>query len=600
MRYRRFKLISTVLSILLGAILLVVSLFAYQLGMDNNPTPGRLRKVMALVGIFFLLAPLLALGVSRLEDKLHLGRKLSAKWHSLMARLPLHDPEVGTKTSVGRFFHSNDLFWAAVGVILVFIVSLWYMTSGTLTRFTPYSNYFDLEADGFLAGKTSLAVEPPAELAQLSDPYDWKSREGIHYIWDASYYQGKYYIYWGPVPALVASIAKAIHPGVVEDQYLLLFFTTGLSIFLALILGALRKKYFPSVPAWLLSIFILVGGLSTPVFWLINRPHVYETAIASCQFFYIMGLYGLIKGLTADRKAWGWFLLAGFGLGAAVASRMTVMFSVFFVVGVTLFVLIKKWLKQRSTWESILCLFIPLVIFACGLAWFNYTRFGSITESGLRFQLTGEALPEDFRQLFSLRYVIPNIYLTLFQPYQFDSHAFPFFFATADNSWTAIIHLPEHYYYAEQITGILCSIPFFWMLILPLVGILKKGWLWVKEAPVTPARYGKPTLPTSIWWLLFGSFLVGFIVNMLYVFATMRYLADIVPQLVIITSLLIMRILERTSVTKAERTLVLVLVVFFALFTITISLLINFSSWDERFSDNNPALFNQIVNIFQK
>ena len=598
MRYRRFKLISTLLFLLLGAAVLTVALFAYQLGLDNNPTPGRLRKVMALVGVLFLLAPLLIFGLSRLEARFHLAQKLSAKWRSLIARLPLRDPEAANKTKVGRFFNSNDLFWAALGVILVFVVSLWYMTSGTMTRFTPYSNYFDLEADGFLAGQTSLVVQPPAELAQLSDPYDWKAREGIPYIWDASYYQGKYYLYWGPVPALVASIVKAVHSGVVEDQYLLLFFTTGMSVFLALILVYFRKKFFSSVSAWVATFFILTCGLSTPVFWLINRPHVYETAIASGQFFLLMGFYGLIRGLTAERKAWGWFLLAGFGLGAAVASRMTIMFSVFFVVGVTLVVLVRKWIKQRSTWGSIFCLLMPLAIFAFGLAWFNYTRFGSITESGLRYQLTGEALPDNFKELFSIRYVIPNLYLTLFQPYHFDPQAFPFFNATADNSWTAIIHLPEHYYFAEQVTGIFCSIPFFWILILPLVGVLKKGWRWVKEAPASPAKKEKTALSSSIWWLLSGAFLVGFIVNMFYVFATMRYQADIVPQLIIITSILIMQILERSKNSKVGRGLVLALVVLLGLSTIIISLLINFSSWDERFSENNPALFNQIVHFF--
>jgi hypothetical protein len=78
---------------------------------------------------------------------------------------------------------------------------------------TPYTRYYDRQADAFLAGSLSLLEKPPAELLALANPYDYHNREGLGYLWDASLYRGKYYLYWGPVPALVAAGVKLNPPG---------------------------------------------------------------------------------------------------------------------------------------------------------------------------------------------------------------------------------------------------------------------------------------------------------------------------------------------------------------------------------------------------
>ena len=593
MRIRRFKIISTILAILLGLTALALSLFAYQLGLDNNPTPGRLRKLLAVLGVLVMLSPLLALLLWRLEKRFHWGSSFSNKIKKLDARS--NAKKVTDTTPARRFFNSNIAFWATLGVVVVFLVTLWYITNGTMIHFQGYSNYYDLQANAFLAGQTSLLEEPTPELAALPNPYDWKARTGIHFVWDASYYHGKYYLYWGPVPALLAALVKAINPMEMQDQYLLLFFISGLTIITAVLLADLRKRYFPSAPAWTLTFFILVGGLCTPVFWLVNRPNVYETAIAACQFFLVMGIYAVIQGLHARTGQWKWLMWAGLSLGTAVGSRTTVVFSVFFIVGVTLFVLVKQWLKSHPSWKEMMGLLIPLALFACGLAWFNYARFGSIFESGMRYQLTGEALPKDMSQLFALRYIIPNTYLALLQPYEFKAHSFPFFIATTDNSWTRIIRMPAHYYFAEQVTGILYTIPLLWMLVVPFIALLRKEWRWVKEVP---AERDESQLPGWIWTLLAGTFGVAYLTDAMFVMTTMRYLADFTPLLVILTSLLIMLALQRSRRSRIARVLLLAVLVILSLFTIVISLFINFTCGDRRIQHENPILYEKIVTFF--
>ena len=120
-----------------------------------------------------------------------------------------------------------------------------------MTVWVPYSNYFDLQADGFLAGKLSLLEKPPAALLALENRYTSKKHATISYIWDASLLKGSYYLYWGPVPALMAAVVKLFHPAwIIEDQYLIFFSISGLAIVLAALFYWLQTRYLPKIPGW--------------------------------------------------------------------------------------------------------------------------------------------------------------------------------------------------------------------------------------------------------------------------------------------------------------------------------------------------------------
>jgi hypothetical protein len=303
--------------------------------------------------------------------------------------------------------------------------------------------------------------------------------------------------------------------------------------------------------------------------------------------------------LNSTSRPWKWLLLAGIALGASVGSRTSIVFTVFFIVGLTLFILYKNKTARRIKILSTISLFVPLILFASGLAWFNFARFGSPFETGIRYQLTGDALPDDLSQLFAVRYIIPNTYLSLLQPFKFTPHDFPFFIATTDNSWTRIIRLPRDYYFAEQITGILCTIPFLWFLVIPIIQAIKKGWRWVKEAPsVSRISSGDPT-PKWLWSLLIGASFIAFATNMMFVMTTMRYLADFTPLLILFTSLIVMCETEHARFSKVIRIFLLIALIVLSLTTIIISLLINFTCGDRRIQNNNPVLYEKIVQFFE-
>ena len=243
---------------------------------------------------------------------------------------------------------------------------------------------------------------------------------------------------------------------------------------------------------------------------------------------------------------------------------------------------------------------MPISVFAIGLAWFNFARFGSILESGLRYQLTGTALPEDFRLLFSTNYFLPNAYLALFKPLTFDSSDFPFLFVNGaiKETFPRFIHLAPNYFYGERIVGALVSIPFLWALLLPLITVIKKGVDRLKKNPLKAEISQIKTVPSWLMLLLVGTAATLFITLMLYVMSTLRFLVDIVPVFMLLAGIACWQFLSNLDGKPGWKRLFLFVLILLCISTIVISLFLAFQSENQLFDNNNPGLYNKIELFF--
>ena len=150
MRYKIFKIVATIFSELAGVACLVVAFFAFQLGLDNNITLGMIRKILAGVGGFLVALPLLIFFFSRFirhNQPAGLVYQKTSRWAQWFKSANSVNPENETKSRISTFFNEKPLFWSAVGMLIVLLCSVWYMTSGLMIHFRGYSNLFDLQAD---------------------------------------------------------------------------------------------------------------------------------------------------------------------------------------------------------------------------------------------------------------------------------------------------------------------------------------------------------------------------------------------------------------------------------------------------------------------
>jgi hypothetical protein len=602
MRYTRLKKIAIILLAFAGLLMLLLAIFAYNLKLDNNPAMGAQRKALALAGLACLAFAAAWLASGRLA-------RLFAPVHSLLQRLNASASQLPllkglrngfqrlADSAPGRLLKRHPAAWAGLGALLVMLVSYWYITSG-LWSWLPYTRYFDRQADAFLAGSLALLEKPSPQLLALANPYDYHNRAGIGYLWDSSLYHGHFYLYWGPVPALLAAAAKLIHPGQVEDQHLVMFFLAGLTLMLAALLHWLRKTFFPEAPAWTLLPLTLAGGLSAPLLWLVNRPSVYETAIAGGQFFLILGLYAALRGLAAPSGT-GWLVLTGLAWGASVGCRINDAAAVLWLVALTCLYLIYRSKRSLNWFILALCMGLPLLAWAGGLAWYNLARFGSLLETGHRYQLTGPALPADYSLVASPLYILPNLYNYLLRPLFYSWREFPFVYAPniKEGMWPSFIRLPEHYYYGEPVAGIFAVVPFFWLLILSLLQPLRAAWDWAHERNTTPTASIHPLLPWVCWFVA-GALLVSLFSLSFFISSTMRYLADLVPLLTVLSGLSLWSALEFLRERPGWRRLLQAALLVLALLSLIIGLFASFRVSGQRFESSNPALIHALARFF--
>ena len=482
-----------------------------------------------------------------------------------------------------------------IGMAFVIAIYIWFISFGSWTNWNNTSNYYDQLASAFTHGSLSLEKKVNPALLALENPYNPAERDGIDYPLDFSLYQGKYYLYFGPTPALLLAIFKFFGLGNTGDQYLVFISISGMFIFQSLLLIELRKQFFQELPDWMLLTCILFGGLISPFIWMLTEARLYEVADASGQFFFLAGLYFNLCGLRKDAPIPGQFLLGSslwaFSIGARITEVLPIGFLAVMIMLLSVHNLIKtKWVKKNIV--SIASLVLPLLIGFALLGWYNWARFGSIFETGFSYELTSPYLQKYMKVIFSPIYILPNLYDYWIAPPKV-LNIFPFFEPIRGKSplLFPFITLPE-IYNERPMAGILFNIPFILFAGVSVTSIL---------LPQVEIKEIKSHLNYSLKWLLvglLGAFLFGFTPIVSYFWVAPRYLADFSPALVILSILgfwLGYRYLARWAM---GRRIYLLGGIFLMFASVVMSNLLVFGIRASIYQAVNPMLWNQLGSFF--
>ena len=249
--------------------------------------------------------------------------------------------------------------------------------------------------DAFLAGQVSLLTEPDPLLETLENPYDIDARNSVglyadgQYRMDVSYYNGKYYCYFGPVPSLLLFVPYTLATGqYLQTAWGCLFFAIVAAVFMAAAVEAFVKRYYGRLPYGYLFLGNLILWFSSGLLWNLRRPLFYELAILSSAAFVALGFYMMITAIEEERLS-AWRLAAGcLSLALAVGCRpLSILYSLAIVP--VLWVQYRKYRKERETViRAALAVGLPYLITGGLLAWYNLARFGSLTEFGVTYQLS--------------------------------------------------------------------------------------------------------------------------------------------------------------------------------------------------------------------
>lgn len=245
-------------------------------------------------------------------------------------------------------------------------------------HFVPIPNHYPLLAKAFLKGQLSLEVEPSKTLLTASSPYDPAI---LDKLWDASYFRGKYYLYFGPVPALARAAGALTTGRLTAGSWPIAVYLTGVVVWVALIASFFRTCAAPDSPAWIPWAFGAIFSLNPLHFNLLVVGGMYGEALAASSCFSLLALYLFLRGLESERL--GWMFLSGLSLALAFGSRVTSLVLALVLFSTLLIRLVRSRNVDRWMWAKLALAFaVPLGIGGLAYAIYNHLRFGSPFDFG--------------------------------------------------------------------------------------------------------------------------------------------------------------------------------------------------------------------------
>ncbi|HVZ65804.1 MAG TPA: GtrA family protein [Lacunisphaera sp.] len=378
-------------------------------------------------------------------------------------------------------------------------------------------DYYNLLAHGFSKGSVAVDLPVSAEMLQAKDPWDPAHRPPSPA--DITYYGGKYYLYFGVVPAVLLFWPFQLLTG--HDLplvYAVMAFCLGAFLLLARLWRRVLHDYFPAAGLVTRVGGVALLGLCGGLLSLARRGNVWEMPIAAGQCFMAAMMFAAYRALHAERPT-RWLLLAGGCFGLALGSRPNLLAAAGGLVILVLAVARPpagpgrgcEWVRRSM--RAGLAAGAPLAVIVAGLLAYNYARFGRVLEFGLNYQLTGAY--EAKARHFSFSYAPYNWLLYFWRAPQW-GRDFPFVHPVAVR-WPQ----PAGYYGYEFLYGALVISPVIWLgVLLPglaaagrlprgrlaaFVGILGAAAIGLTGLLLcfntAAARYTADFLP---WWVLLG------------------------------------------------------------------------------------------------
>ncbi len=483
-------------------------------------------------------------------------------------------------------------------LVIIELVYAFIISAGTMTHWPTCSNYYDLLAEGFRRGRLDFPIEPSPQLIAAADPFD-RANSGL-WLWDASFFDGKFFAYWGPLPALIQAAVKSLLgvTRVVGDQYLCFFFASLYALFGTLTLERVASRLFPRVPIALLGIAVLVFAFVNPIPHSLATPGIYQAAILGGQAFLLLGVlvsFDAVSLATDERRpiaaGRARLAIAGSAFGLALACRISLGPAVALVIAAIVLARSRATRGRHGarTFGDLACVTAPVAVVVEALLLYNELRFGSWFDFGLSHMLTS------FQFHTSASCIPLNVYSYACRPFEW-SPRFPFVL----QSWD--VHAPgvptaewlaAGYTRAEPVVGVLIGAPWVWFVPIGVIVCVERG-----VGRFLPRREldGGRAFRTGAWccaaFAVLGSATGIVLVPM--TLSSMRYLADFSPGLVLLATFCAWCIVEVAAERGAAKRLVRATAAVLGVATIVVGLLLGVQGYNDHFKVHNPALFEAL------
>lgn len=406
----------------------------------------------------------------------------------------------------------------ATGAVIV-IICFWLAIASASAPFFDISQtsgdlYSRSLTDAVLRGRTDLLTDPPTALATLANPYDPAQRAAIpaeDLIWDAAWFNGRYYVSYGIVPVLALYAPfRALTGYYLQTAWAVCLFGAFGTLLLFLILRRLFLILFPRLAFRWHFVACLAVSAASFTGWGLARPKFYEAASLGGFLFLMLAAGQILRAACgrsgaaarslvreavlatqpepitrdwaeppardqqdhleepdpSDRIASGHLLPAGLFLMLAIGCQPVLAFALLPYAGLVGW-LLRRARRSGQVPEVLFFGALPLLAGGALLGAYNQVRFGSPFEFGSRYRLT----LADFSAGPRLSRLLPGLGQHLLTPPVIDAR-FPFVHFPEPSAFTPATFFPSDGRTVGLLTLPLLAI----LLLLPLLPRLRRAF----------------------------------------------------------------------------------------------------------------------------
>lgn len=242
----------------------------------------------------------------------------------------------------------------------VFFVYFYVATKGSFI-ISQDLDHFNLQAQAFLGGRIDLPN--PIITDELTE------------------YKGKWYMYYGPIPAIPLAIGQYVTKRIfIPTIYLNILVSSLNVIFIYLLLRQIRSNFFPGASRGIPLIGSLLFAFGTVHFWLATHSGLWFVAQTHSFALNTLGLLFVLK----RRRKYLNYLLSFFFISLNFFSRSNSLL----LLSIPLFLLYYS-VKNNELKLNILKLtivFLPALTVFMLFLFYNLIRFGNPLETGVSYQ----------------------------------------------------------------------------------------------------------------------------------------------------------------------------------------------------------------------
>ena len=261
----------------------------------------------------------------------------------------------------------------------------------------PYDSQYHRVTESLANGQLHLQEEPPQWLLEAENPYDLGMRikleeeTGEIVLWDHAFYEGKYYSYFGILPAVVYYFPFFLITGTHAPNYFGIFIVLAIfSVFAMLLLYAVVKRWFRETPFALMMLLYILFVNTCGSIYNAHRPDFYNFPILLALTLVVGGLYFWVSAKKED----GTLCFIRLAIGAlmmALTALSRPQFLLACFLAIPLFfedIFNKRRLFSKKSVLHTLSLLIPFLLIGGVAMWLNAVRFSSPFDFGANYNLT--------------------------------------------------------------------------------------------------------------------------------------------------------------------------------------------------------------------